>query len=49
MEDIGILKKIINRQLDKMDIESVDNMEIVILKSERVIDQIELWWVYHQR
>ncbi len=29
MEDIKILKKIINRQLDKMDIESVDNMEIV--------------------
>lgn len=29
MEDIKILKKIINRQLDTMDIESIDNMEVV--------------------
>ena len=29
MEDIEILKKIINRQLDTMDIKSVDNMKIV--------------------
>tara|TARA_R100000951_G_scaffold79102_1_gene67123 strand:+ start:295 stop:849 length:555 start_codon:yes stop_codon:yes gene_type:complete len=29
MEDIKILKKIINRQLDTMDIEYIDNMEVV--------------------
>jgi hypothetical protein len=29
MEDIEILKKVINRQLDTMDIKSVDNMKIV--------------------
>lgn len=29
MEDIEIFKKVINRQLDTMDIESVDNMKIV--------------------
>ena len=29
MKDIKILKKIINRQLDTMDIESIDNMEVL--------------------